>query len=171
MAAVAGSVAMGGIVVPRNCTAALRVSSCSALAPAKLGARRFGGAARLDVGARASFAGVVKSGESGSVSESLRDQAEASFSLPKNLGGPEFFVLDLAEKLDNSVPAERQTESLGSSALAELRDKSAEKALNMRWPINKDEAYRFTDVRFLKNLNIVPTAVESASMPDLASGK
>lgn len=91
--------------------------------------------------------------------------------MPKNLGGPEFFVLDLAEKLDNSVPAERQTESLGSSALAELRDKSAEKALNMRWPINKDEAYRFTDVRFLKNLNIVPTAVESASMPDLASGK
>lgn len=47
MAAVAGSVAMGGIVVPRNCTAALRVSSCSALAPAKLGARRFGGAARV----------------------------------------------------------------------------------------------------------------------------
>ena len=117
---------------------------------------------------RASVAGAVKSEESGSTSGSLRDQAEASFSLSKDLAGPDFFLLDLAEKLENSVVAE-EGDTLGNRALAELRDRSAEKALNSRWPSNKDEAYRFTDVRFLKNLDISPTPNHSATQ-DIASG-
>lgn len=120
------------------------------------------------MGTRASVAGAVKSEESGSTSGSLRDQAEASFSLSKDLAGPDFFLLDLAEKLENSV--EQQGEGLGSRALAELRDRSAEKALNSRWPNSKDEAYRFTDVRFLRNLEISPTPTHSAPTPDFASG-
>jgi hypothetical protein len=95
-------------------------------------------AKKLGVGTRASVAGAVKSEESGSTSGSLRDQVEASFSLSKDLAGPDFFLLDLAEKLENSV--EQQGEGLGSRALVELRDRLAEKALNSRWPNSKDEA-------------------------------
>lgn len=125
---------------------------------------------KLGVGTRASFAEAVKAEESGSISGSLRDQAEASFSLSKDPAGPDFFLLDLAEKLENSVNAEEQGDTLGSRALAELRDRSAEKALNSRWPSNKDEAYRFTDVRFLKNLDISPTPSHHGSTLDFASG-
>jgi hypothetical protein len=125
-------------------------------------------AKKLGVGTRASVAGAVKSEESGSTSGSLRDQVEASFSLSKDLAGPDFFLLDLAEKLENSV--EQQGEGLGSRALAELRDRLAEKALNSRWPNSKDKAYRFTNVRFLRNLEISPTLTHSTPMPDFASG-
>lgn len=125
---------------------------------------------QLGVGTRATIAEAVKSEASGAVSGSLRDQAEASFSLSKDPGGPDFFLLDLAEKLENSVPSEEQGDSLGARALAELRYKSAEQALNLRWPTNKDEAYRFTDVRFLKNLDIAPTPAQPASVPNFESG-
>lgn len=124
---------------------------------------------QLGVGTRATIAEAVKSEASGAVSGSLRDQAEASFSLSKDPGGPDFFLLDLAEKLENSVPSEEQGDSLGARALAELRYKSAEQALNLRWPTNKDEAYRFTDVRFLKNLDIAPTPAQPASVPNFES--
>lgn len=129
------------------------------------------GNGQLGVGTRASFAEAVKAEESGSISGgSLRDQAEASFSLSKDPSGPDFFLLDLAEKLENCVSPEQQGDTLGSRALAELRDRSAEKALNSRWPTNKDEAYRFTDVRFLKNLDISPTPSHYANTLDFASG-
>lgn len=43
---------------------------------------------------------------------------------------------------------------MGSCVLVEFRDWLVEKVLNLWWFINKDEVYRFIDVRFLKNFDI-----------------
>jgi hypothetical protein len=87
-------------------------------------------------------------------SASLRDQADASLSLISS-PGPDLFLLDLAEKLEDSLAIDRPT-SQGTQALARLREQAAEKALSSHWPTNRDEAYRFTDVRFIKELNVIP---------------
>lgn len=117
--------------------------------------------------ARASF--TEPTTESISDSASLRDQADASFSIAASPGGPDFFVLDLAEKLEDSV-ALKNPDTLGSHALTRLREQASEKALGSRWPTNKDEAYRFTDIRFLKSLDIMPTSVPSADTSISLSG-
>lgn len=107
--------------------------------------------------------------ESISDSASLRDQSEASFSLSTSPSGPDFFILDLAEKLENALPLELG-DTIGSHALARLREEASEKALNSRWPTNKDEAYRFTDVRFLKNIEICPSRAQSLEAENEIAG-
>ncbi|XP_020571621.1 protein ABCI7, chloroplastic [Phalaenopsis equestris] len=71
------------------------------------------------------------------------------------------FVLDIADKLEDSVSSYR---SSSSSLLQKLRDSSSQSLLSQRWPSPKDEPYRFTDTSFLKSSQIIP-----ASQPSIIS--
>ncbi|CAM6115175.1 unnamed protein product [Calypogeia fissa] len=95
----------------------------------------------------------------------LRDQAELSFSTPSST--PDLFLLDLASKLEDSIAGD----DLQDDALSRLREESTEATLTCRWPTNKDEAYRFTDMRFLKKADIYPvdSTPDTAASVDLSS--
>ncbi|KAL3691920.1 hypothetical protein R1sor_005571 [Riccia sorocarpa] len=95
---------------------------------------------------------------------SLRDQAEASVSVVTP-STPDLFLLDLASKIEDSVA---EGDHSGNDVLARLREEATEATLGCRWPTNKDEAYRFTDLKFLKQANIVPVSSpsETAFDPD-----
>lgn len=77
--------------------------------------------------------------------------------------GPDVFVLDLAEKLEESEYAPGCNAS-ATETLMRLRERSAESTLAFQWPSNKVEAYRFTDLRFLKDSNIEPTPLPSQDL-------
>eukprot|EP00250_Pteridium_aquilinum_P005494 c15579_g1_i1 orf=535-2178(-) len=69
--------------------------------------------------------------------------------------GPDVFVLDLAEKLEELEYAPGLN-TRAKEVLSHLRERSVEATLMLQWPSNKVEAYRYTDLRFLKNSNIEP---------------
>ncbi|XP_002966787.2 protein ABCI7, chloroplastic [Selaginella moellendorffii] len=69
---------------------------------------------------------------------------------------PDFFLLELAEKLEDSVSKGAGEERRSNLVLKALRDGSAEVAVTCKWPSSKDEAYRFTNVKFLKDSEIQP---------------
>lgn len=78
--------------------------------------------------------------------------------------GPDMFVLDLAEKLEESEYAQNCGVA-ARQALSTLRERSAEVALSSQWPTNKSEAYRFTDLKFLKKSQVNPASLPP---PDLS---
>eukprot|EP01018_Ginkgo_biloba_P037234 Gb_08273 [translate_table: standard] len=72
------------------------------------------------------------------------------------LGDP--FVVELAEKLEESCSLNNT-----NTTLRKLRERCAEEALGRQWPSGKDEAFRFTDVRFLRDCKIeVPQPLDMA---------
>ncbi|KAH7439926.1 hypothetical protein KP509_04G082400 [Ceratopteris richardii] len=83
--------------------------------------------------------------------------AEISSSKQQNVPsfGPDDFVFDLAEKLEE-LDYVSALSATGKEALSHLREHSAETTLSLQWPTNKVEAYRFTDLRFLRNSNVEP---------------
>ncbi|CAK9309466.1 unnamed protein product [Citrullus colocynthis] len=68
---------------------------------------------------------------------------------PPSLSDP--FVLQLAETLEDSLPS-----SSLPFPLQKLRESSAETLLSTPWPSRRDEAFRFTDVSFIKQSQIHP---------------
>lgn len=68
---------------------------------------------------------------------------------PPSLSDP--FVLQLAETLEDSLPS-----SSLPFPLQKLRESSAETLLSTPWPSRRDEAFRFTDVSFIKQSQIRP---------------
>lgn len=64
------------------------------------------------------------------------------------LGDP--FVLELAEKLEESA----SSSSIKNKSLHRLRETCTEEVFQRQWPSAKDEAFRFTDVKFLKESKI-----------------
>ncbi|MCO5571305.1 hypothetical protein L7F22_025043 [Adiantum nelumboides] len=74
--------------------------------------------------------------------------------------GPDVFVLDLAEKLEELEYAPGLN-TAALEALSHLRERSAEATLSLQWPTNKVEAYRYTDLRFLKKSDVEPTSLPS----------
>ncbi|KAL2622151.1 hypothetical protein R1flu_002356 [Riccia fluitans] len=115
------------------------LSWCSTSSAAEIGGRRHGAYAQ---------------------GASLRDQAEASSVSLVSPSTPDLFLLDLASKIEDSLA---EGDDLGNDVLARLREEATEATLGCRWPTNKDEAYRFTDVKFLKLANIVPVNSSSES--------
>lgn len=64
------------------------------------------------------------------------------------LGDP--FVLELAEKLEESA----SSNNIKNKSLHRLRETCTEEVFRRQWPSAKDESFRFTDVKFLKQSNI-----------------
>eukprot|EP00271_Cylindrocystis_brebissonii_P015792 TRINITY_DN38809_c0_g1_i1.p1 TRINITY_DN38809_c0_g1~~TRINITY_DN38809_c0_g1_i1.p1 ORF type:complete len:597 (-),score=82.57 TRINITY_DN38809_c0_g1_i1:530-2320(-) len=93
-----------------------------------------------------------------SASLAVRDQAEAAFSLST---GPDMFVLDLAEKLQeqqelrHSALPQHATEVLES-----LSERCSAAGLSMSWPSTREEAFRFTDFKTLKAAVMASSDVE-----------
>ncbi|KAF3774023.1 ABCI7 protein [Nymphaea thermarum] len=76
------------------------------------------------------------------------------------------FVLELAEKIEDSVPPLPSSPPL---PLLRLRESASRSLLSQRWPTQKDEAFRFTDTRFLRHslINPVqPSSVHSSTALD-----
>ncbi|EFJ16433.1 hypothetical protein SELMODRAFT_421987 [Selaginella moellendorffii] len=65
-------------------------------------------------------------------------------------------LLELAEKLEDSASKGAGEERRTNLVSKALRDGSAEVAVTCKWPSSKDEAHRFTNVKFLKNSEILP---------------
>ncbi|KAJ7548105.1 hypothetical protein O6H91_08G117400 [Diphasiastrum complanatum] len=80
----------------------------------------------------------------------------------------DLFLLDLAEKLENSS-SKNETVGSGGVALKGLRDHSAEAIVNLKWPTSKTEAYRFTDVKFFRDFEIWPSNASPENNVDLSS--
>ncbi|XP_008778302.2 protein ABCI7, chloroplastic [Phoenix dactylifera] len=78
----------------------------------------------------------------------------ASLSLRCSLSDP--FVLEIAEKLEDSLSSSPSIQSL---PLQRLRDSSSQSLLSRSWPSSKDEPFRFTDTSFLKNSSILPAPI------------
>ncbi|KAJ7516348.1 hypothetical protein O6H91_22G055000 [Diphasiastrum complanatum] len=80
----------------------------------------------------------------------------------------DLFLLDLAEKLEDSI-SKNDAVGSGGIALKGLRDHSAEAIVNLKWPTSKTEAYRFTDVKFLRDFEIWPSNASPENDVDLSS--
>lgn len=78
-------------------------------------------------------------------------------------GGPDLFLLELAERLEDSLNGVDDN-SPGGLALQKLHEQASEAVLGNRWPSSKDESFRFTDLRFLKKSQIVPSQVVSRDL-------
>ncbi|KAG6557691.1 hypothetical protein Mapa_000456 [Marchantia paleacea] len=138
------SLPTGSAVCPRKYRKSVALRT---VAPAKSGAK---------IGGRRHGAYVQEA--------ALRDQAEASMSFV-SASTPDLFLLDLASKLEDSIAQD----GLANDPLARLREEATEATLSCHWPTNKDESYRFTDVKFLKQANINPVNFPSESCFDPAS--
>lgn len=66
------------------------------------------------------------------------------------------FVLEIAEKLEDSLP-------LPPSPIQSLRNTSAQSLLSTAWPNRKSEPFRFTDISYLRKYPIVP--IQSDTIP------
>ncbi|XP_010940406.2 LOW QUALITY PROTEIN: protein ABCI7, chloroplastic [Elaeis guineensis] len=77
-----------------------------------------------------------------------------SLFLRSSLSDP--FVLEIAEKLEDSLSSSPSIQSL---PLQRLRDSSSQSLLSHSWPSSKDEPFRFTDTSFLKNSSILPAPI------------
>lgn len=77
-----------------------------------------------------------------------------SFKTYATLADP--FVLEIAENLEDSVSSLSLSSSPTPPPLQKLRDVSSESLLSLKWPSRKDEAFRFTDVSFLRSSQIHP---------------
>jgi Fe-S cluster assembly protein SufD len=80
----------------------------------------------------------------------------ASLSPPPSLSDP--FVLEIAEKLEDSLP-------LSPSPIQSLRNASSHSLLSSAWPNRKSEPYRFTDISYLRKYPIVPTQSHTIPSP------
>lgn len=60
------------------------------------------------------------------------------------------FVLEIAETLEDSVSSPSLSSPI-PPPLQKLRDVSSESLLSLTWPSRKDEAFRFTDISFLRS--------------------
>lgn len=97
----------------------------------------------------------------------LRDQAEEATFSAHSLS-PDLFLLDLASKLEDSLAGDDSEHG----PLSRLREEATEATLSSRWPTRKDEAYRFTDLKFLKEADIYPVdATPDTASFDLSSVK
>eukprot|EP00252_Welwitschia_mirabilis_P003094 TRINITY_DN13171_c0_g1_i1.p1 TRINITY_DN13171_c0_g1~~TRINITY_DN13171_c0_g1_i1.p1 ORF type:complete len:484 (+),score=46.14 TRINITY_DN13171_c0_g1_i1:142-1593(+) len=68
------------------------------------------------------------------------------------LAATDSFVLDLAEKLEDSSVS--PVPSPNNKILNKLREACAQDLLRRSWPTQKEEAFRFTDLKFLRNSEI-----------------
>ncbi|KAI4377958.1 hypothetical protein MLD38_015508 [Melastoma candidum] len=84
----------------------------------------------------------------------------SSLSPPPQLGFSDPFVLDLAETLEDSLSPSTL------SPLRRIREASSERLLSTPWPSRKDEAFRFTDISFLRSSSIYP-----AQRPSVEGGE
>ncbi|KAH9314052.1 hypothetical protein KI387_022679, partial [Taxus chinensis] len=64
------------------------------------------------------------------------------------------FVLELAEKLEESTLQNPKN----NNTLYKLRERCTQEALSSKWPTPKDEPFRFTDLKFLKEATIQVTS-------------
>eukprot|EP00897_Mesotaenium_endlicherianum_P010116 jgi/Mesen1/9132/ME000058S08633 len=98
----------------------------------------------------------------------LRDQATQNAAASLAGIGPDLFVLELAEKLQDG--AERVSGKNGQEALQKLRDEAADVALSKKWPTTRVEEYRFTDLKALRatSLEVAP-ALEKGVVEDAAT--
>ncbi|GLJ13663.1 hypothetical protein SUGI_0217770 [Cryptomeria japonica] len=72
------------------------------------------------------------------------------------------FVLELAEKLEESVLQNPKS----TKTLSTLREKCTQEALSSKWPSAKDEPFRFTDLKFLKEATIQVASQEETENLD-----
>ncbi|KAI3974986.1 hypothetical protein MKX01_005097 [Papaver californicum] len=63
-------------------------------------------------------------------------------------------LLQIAETLEDSHLSSSSSLSKQSPILQKLRESSAESVLSLSWPTRKDEAFRFTDISYLRNSQI-----------------
>ncbi|XP_074565315.1 protein ABCI7, chloroplastic isoform X2 [Curcuma longa] len=70
------------------------------------------------------------------------------------------FVLEIAEKLEDSLSSAAAAAS--PPPLQKLRDCSSQSLLSKRWPSNKDEPFRFTNLAFLKSSLLLPASSPTA---------
>ncbi|KAL8159676.1 hypothetical protein V2J09_001213 [Rumex salicifolius] len=68
------------------------------------------------------------------------------------------FVLEIADALQDSVSSLSLSSSSLPVPLQKIRDVSADSLLSLKWPSRKDEAFRFTDMSFLRSSQIHPVA-------------
>ncbi|XP_042434824.1 protein ABCI7, chloroplastic-like [Zingiber officinale] len=66
------------------------------------------------------------------------------------------FVLEIAEKFEDSLSSAAAAAS--PPPLQKLRDCSSQSLLSKRWPSNKDEPFRFTNLAFLKSSLLLPAS-------------
>lgn len=96
--------------------------------------------------------------------QALITSPQASFSDP--------FVLQLAESLEDSLSSSPSPSEASPLALPlqRIRDNAAQKLLSTPWPSRKDEPFRFTDISFIKQSQILPVSCPpqfSTSLDDL----
>lgn len=85
--------------------------------------------------------------------------------------GPDMFVLELAESLQE----QDKSPFLGTSKdlLDQLGEEAARVALNLKWPTDRDEQFRFSNIKWLRAAELVPSSpVSPANLEDdVANGR